>query len=400
MTSRPPEDSTTPAGQRASRYAADARLRRRRRSERLFKGACITALGLAVAFLVVFFADMIRTGHMAFVQTEVLVEVDYTEPEKYWQAIDRDMRPIVSRGFTRLLPQMIEADPELAGTVREQWVLAQADIDQFRKGRTDALDLDLVERVEALEADGRLRFSFNHWLFTQGDSKLPEFAGLKSAIVGTVYVLALTLAFAFPVGVMTAIYLEEFAPDNRFTQTIEININNLAAVPSILFGLLGLAIFINVLGVPRSSAIAGGLTLGLMTLPIIIISTRTALRAVPHAIREGALAMGATRWQTVRDHVLPMSLPGILTGTIIGLAQAMGETAPLLLIGMIAYIPDAPTSLTEAATVMPAQIFTWAGMPEIAYVERTAAAILVLLSVLIALNATAVYLRRRFERRW
>jgi phosphate transport system permease protein len=383
-----------------NRFAADARLRRRRRGETIFKGACITALGLAVAFLILFFGDMIRTGHSAFQQTEVLVEVDYTEPEKYWQAIDRDMRPIVSRGFTRLLPQMIEADPSLAGTVREQWVLARADIDQFRKGRDEALDPELIERVEALEADGRLRFVFNHWLFTQGDSKLPEFAGLKSAIVGTVYVLALTLAFAFPIGVMTAIYLEEFAPDNRFTQAIEININNLAAVPSILFGLLGLAIFINVLGVPRSSAIAGGLTLGLMTLPIIIISTRAALRAVPDAIREGALAMGATRWQTVRDHVLPMSLPGILTGTIIGLAQAMGETAPLLLIGMIAYIPDAPTSLTEAATVMPAQIFTWAGMPELAYVERTAAAILVLLAVLIFLNATAVLLRRRFERRW
>jgi len=205
---------------------------------------------------------------------------------------------------------------------------------------------------------------------------------------------------SFPIGVATAIYLEEFAPDNRFTQGIEININNLAAVPSILFGLLGLAIFINFFGVPRSSALAGGLTLSLMTLPVIIISTRAALRAVPQTIRQGAQAVGASRWQTVRDHVLPLSLPGILTGTIIGIAQAMGETAPLLLIGMIAYIPDAPTNVTQAATVLPAQIFTWAGMPDRAYVSLTAAAILVLLSLLIVLNATAVILRNRFERRW
>ena len=381
-------------------FEASDRLRRRHRAERRFRNACIAALGLAGAFLVLFFSDMIATGYSAFVQTEVRIEVDYTQPDKYWTAIDRDMRDFVSRGFTRLLPQRIKENPELVGQVRTEWVLAKADVDQFRKGRETALDEATAQKARELEEAGRLRFSFNHWLFTQGDSKLPELAGLKSAIIGSIYVLALTLAFAFPIGVMTAVYLEEFAPDNRFTQAIEININNLAAVPSILFGLLGLAIFINFFGVPRSSALAGGLTLALMTLPIIIISTRAALRAVPHAIREGALARGATRWQTVRDHVLPMSLPGILTGTIIGLAQAMGETAPLLLIGMIAYIPDAPGSVTEAATVLPAQIFTWAGMPEAAYVERTAAAILILLAVLIALNATAVYLRRRFERRW
>jgi len=393
------ESTATTANGRGA-FEADERLKRRHRLEKRFQYACITALAIAGAFLVLFFTDMIRTGYPAFVQTEVQVEVDYSNPDEYWLAIDPEMRDVVSRGFTRLLPSRMEQNPELVGQKRTEWVLAKADIDQYRKGADEAVDEDLAAQITKMEADDQLRFSFNHWLFTQGDSKLPELAGLKSAIVGSIYVLALTLAFAFPIGVMTAIYLEEFAPDNRFTQTIEININNLAAVPSILFGLLGLAIFINFFGVPRSSAIAGGLTLGLMTLPIVIISTRAALRAVPHAIREGALAMGATKWQTVRDHVLPMSLPGILTGTIIGLAQAMGETAPLLLIGMIAYIPDAPTSLAEAATVLPAQIFTWAGMPERAYVERTAAAILILLTVLIALNATAVYLRRRFERRW
>ena len=388
--------------QRRSAFAADARLRRRYRAERRFRACCIAALGLAVAFLVVFFADMIATGYSAFVQTEIRVEVSYDEQAVRVPptAVDESVRPFVSRGFLRTIPAAVRADPELAGTSRTQWVLAKADVDQFRKGQAVGLSTAAAERVRALERQGRLRFGFNHWLFTHGDSKIPEMAGLKSAIIGSLYVLTLTLAFAFPIGVMTAIYLEEFAPDNRFTQAIEININNLAAVPSILFGLLGLAIFINFFGVPRSSAVAGGLTLGLMTLPVVIISARAALRAVPDAIREGALAVGATRWQTVRDHVLPVSLPGILTGTIIGLAQAMGETAPLLLVGMIAYIPDAPTTFTDAATVLPAQIFTWAGMPERAYVERTAAAILVLLAVLIALNAAAVLLRRRFERRW
>ena len=391
------ENTDTRGG--VGQLAADARLRRRRRAERRFRGICVGALLLAGAFLVLFLGSMVVAAYPAFTQTEVKVEVDFTDPDQAWRAIDPELNSIVSRGVTRMLPNRLENNPDLAGQRLEEWVLAKAEIDQHRKGK-ESLEDELRERVERLEEADRFRYVFNHWLFTEGDSKLPEMAGLKAAIVGSIYVLALTLAFAFPVGVLSAIYLEEFAPDNRFTQAIEININNLAAVPSILFGLLGLAIMINFFGVPRSSAIAGGLTLGLMTLPIVIISTRAALRAVPHAIREGAIAMGATRWQTVRDHVLPMSLPGILTGTIIGLAQAMGETAPLLLIGMVAYIPDVPTSVTDAATVMPAQIFSWASMPQQAFTERTAAAILVLLTVLIALNATAVYLRRKFERRW
>ncbi len=383
-------------------FSADARLRQRYRRERRFRTACAGALVVSAVFLVIFFANMIYAGAPAFVQTQIRAPVDYSAAAEVGgrRAVADEVEPFVSRGFLRLLPQRVEADPELAEVERTEWLLARAAVDQYRKGKDDALEPEAAAVVDRLESDGRLRYTFNHWLFTQGDSKLPELSGLKAAIVGSLYVLALTLAFAFPVGVMTAVYLEEFAPDNRLTQAIEININNLAAVPSILFGLLGLAIFINFFGVPRSSALAGGLTLALMTLPIVIISTRAALRAVPDNIREGALAMGATRWQTVRDHVLPMSLPGILTGTIIGLAQAMGETAPLLLIGMIAYIPDAPATITDAATVLPAQIFTWAGMPETAYRSRTAAAILVLLAVLIALNATAVVLRKKFERRW
>jgi phosphate transport system permease protein len=383
-------------------YQTDARLKRRYRAERRFRYACMSALGLAAVFLVVFFADIISTGVSAFSQTQIRVDVTYTDEtvEIPPLAVDETVRPFVSRGFLRQIPKEVAADPGLMGTTQTRWVLAKADVDQYRKGDENALSEAAAADLQPLEAQGDLRFAFNRWLFVNGDSKIPELAGMKAGIIGSLYVLTITMAFAFPIGVMSAIYLEEFAPDNWLTRAIEININNLAAVPSILFGLLGLAIFINFFGIPRSSALAGGLTIGLMTLPIVIISTRAALRAVPHAIREGALAMGATRWQMVRDHVLPESLPGILTGTIIGLAQAMGETAPLLLVGMIAFIPDAPGSFTEAATVMPAQIYTWAGMPETAYVERTAAAILILLTVLIVLNATAVYLRRRFERRW
>jgi phosphate transport system permease protein len=241
---------------------------------------------------------------------------------------------------------------------------------------------------------------FNQWLFANGDSKLPEQAGIWAALIGSIFVLIITMLCSVPIGVMTSIYLEEYAPDNWWTRTIEVNINNLAAIPSILFGLLGLAIFINFFGVPRSSALAGGLTLGLMMLPTIIISTRAALRAVPDSIREGALAVGASRWQTVQHHVLPLSVSGILTGSIISLARAMGETAPLLIIGMMAFIQEAPNSITDAATVMPAQIFSWASDSQRAFESRTAAAILILMAILLILNATAIWLRSRHEQRW
>lgn len=387
---------------KAIRLTPSPQLRARYRAERRFQAYCVGALLLAAAFLVLFFADMIQQGHMAFVQTEVQVEAAYNEESRDFAllAVDEAVAPLVSRAWFRSLPRRMENDPSLLGTTRSEWVTAKSDIDQFRKGHLDSLPPEIASVYERLDAQGRLSYAFNTNFFTHGDSKIPENSGLWSAFVGSFYVMLIVLFISFPIGVMTAIYLEEFAPDNRFTQAIEININNLAAVPSILFGLLGLGIFINFFGVPRSSALAGGLTLSLMTLPVIIISTRAALRAVPNNIRHGALAVGASRWQTVRDHVLPVSLPGILTGTIIGIAQAMGETAPLIIVGMIAYIPDAPDSITSAATVLPAQIFTWAGMPERAYVERTAAGILVLLSLLISLNAVAVYLRHRFERRW
>jgi phosphate transport system permease protein len=379
-----------------------AQLLRRHRRSRRFKAISGFALILAATFLVWFLVDMIAKGWPAFRQAELLVTVTYDERSAsiYTKAVERDIRPLVSRGWLRLVPLEIQDNPALMGTTEQVWVVAQHQVDQYLKGHYHRLSQDERERVDQLREQGRTRLSFNEGFFTNGDSKLPAIAGIKAAVVGSILTLIVTMSFAFPVGVLTAVYLEEFAPDNKLTQAIEVNINNLAAIPSILFGLLGLAIFINFFQMPRSSPLVGGLTLGLMTLPIVIISARAALRSVPDSIRQAAFGVGASRWQVVKDHVLPLAIPGILTGSIIGLAQAMGETAPLIIVGMIAYIPDPPTSFTQAATVLPAQIFTWAGMPERAYVERTAAGILVLLSVLITLNAAAVYLRYKFERRW
>ncbi len=377
-------------------------LEKRHRKTARMKWLSMAALIAAGAFLLFFLGDMLVKGMPAFQQGYIEMELDYSEraAELPLAAVEADYRELVSRGYLRLIPRRMADDESLVGTKQTEWVLTDDSVDQYLKGRKSRLDDQQIDTVDRLVEEGRAELRFNTVFFTNGDSKLPEMSGLASAAMGSVLVLIVTLAFAFPVGVMTAVYLEEFAPDNRFTRFLEVNINNLAAIPSILFGLLGLAVFINFFGAPRSSALAGGLTLGLMTLPIIIISSRAALSAVPDSIRHAALGVGATRWQAVRDHVLPLAMPGIFTGSIIGLAQALGETAPLIIIGMIAYIPDAPTGLTDAATVLPAQIFTWAGMPESAYVERTAAGILVLLTVLISLNATAVYLRKKFEHRW
>ncbi|MFY0991936.1 phosphate ABC transporter permease PstA [Halomonas sp. C05BenzN] len=379
-----------------------AQLRKRHRQSARLEWMSLGALLLALAFLVVFFADMLGKGLPAFQQAQVQVEVDYSEQASQLPlaAVDEEVRELVSRGWLRTLPMQMRDNPALLGTTRTEWVLADGQVDQYLKGHASRLRDDARARVDRLVEEGRAELKFNTTFFTRGDSKMPELAGIMSAAMGTIMTMLVTLAVAFPIGVMTAVYLEEFAPDNRFTQMIEININNLAAIPSILFGLLGLAIFIQFFGMPRSSPLVGGMTLALMTLPIIIISTRTALRSVPDSIRHAAFGVGCSRWQVVRDHVLPLAMPGIMTGSIIGLAQAMGETAPLIIVGMVAFIPDVSATFTNAATVLPAQIFTWSGEPDRAFVEKTAGGILVLLSVLIFLNATAVVLRKKFERRW
>jgi len=381
----------------------DARLKRRYRADFRFKLYGILAIAVALSFLLFFFTDIISKASPALEQAYIEVPVTFSESMKtnYNRAIPKKFSRLVSKAFLRTLPLELKEHPELLGQTRNEWALANHRVDQFLKGHEGhGLKKKYREQVQALYDDKKIEFRFNSNFFTQGDSKMGENAGVLAAAVGSIFVLLITIVVAVPIGVMTAVYLEEFAPNNKFTRMIEVNINNLAAIPSILYGLLGLAIFINVMGVPRSSALAGGLTLALMTLPVIIISTRAALRAVPGSIRDAAFGLGASSLQVVIHHVLPLAFPGILTGSIIGLAQAMGETAPLLIVGMMAYIPDAPGSILDAATVLPAQVYTWSSESMRAFEERTAAGILVLLVVLLSLNAIAVYLRKRFEVKW
>jgi phosphate transport system permease protein len=357
---------------------------------------------LTLSFLSYFLYDMIQTALPGLQQAYVYIDVSYNEKALRLTrlAVAKPYRTIISRSWLRSIPKMVEAHPELKNQTHTQWVLADDQVDQYLKGHHTSLKPKQLKIIDELKSRDAIRLQWNWIFFTHGDSKLPENAGIYSALIGSVLTLAVTMLFAFPLGVMAAIYLEEFARDNLFTRTIEVNINNLAAIPSILFGLLGLSVFINLFGLPRSSPLVGGMTLALMTLPIIIVSARASLRSVPDSIRKAGYGLGMTRIQIIRDHVLPVAFPGILTGSIIGLAQAMGETAPLIVIGMIAFIPDAPETLTQAATVMPAQIFTWSGMPERAYVEKTAAGILVILLILLMLNAAAIYLRKKYEIKW
>lgn len=380
----------------------DPSLKRRHRAAWGFKLYARVSVLLTLGFLLFFLVDMISTAYPALYQTYVLVDVKYDEKSVRLtsRAVDRQYSRIVSRAWLREIPGQVESNPQLMGQTIERWVLANDEVDQYIKGHHHKLKSKHIKLVENLREQQRLKLDWNRVFFSQGDSKIPEYAGIRSALIGSILTLAVTMVLAFPIGVMTAIYLEEFSRDNRFTRFVEVNINNLAAIPSILFGLLGLSVFINLFGLPRSSPLVGGMTLALMTLPIIIVSSRAALRSIPDGIRQAGYGLGLTRLQIVRDHVLPLAFPGILTGSIIGLAQAIGETAPLIIIGMIAFIPDAPHSITQAATVLPAQIFTWAGMPERAYIEKTAAGIVTILVILVFLNSVAIYLRKKYEFKW
>lgn len=380
----------------------DPSLTARHRSAWLFKLFSRGSVVFTFAFLLFFLFDMARTAAPAIKQTYLQLEVSYSERTARLTAlaVDRAHRGLVSRAWLRSLPEKLKADPQLMDTTQLVWVLADDQVDQYMKGHHHNLKASERASVDELHKNNRVSLEWN-WLFLQnGDSKNPEYAGIQSAIVGSVLTLLVTMLLAFPLGVMAAVYLEEFAADNHFTRFIEVNINNLAAIPSILFGLLGLSVFINLFGLPRSSPLVGGMTLALMTLPIIIVSSRAALRSVPDSIRQAGYGLGLSRQAIVKDHVIPVAMPGILTGSIIGLAQAIGETAPLIIIGMIAFIPDSPESIMQAATVLPAQVFTWAGMPERTYVEKTAAGIIVILSIMVSLNAAAIYLRKKYEIKW
>jgi len=380
----------------------DVSLKKRHAKTKRFKLFTYSSLIFSLAFLLFFIVDIGIKAFPTLTQAYVYIDVTYNQKSMRSSraAIDRKYKKIVSRAYLREIPKHIKQNPYLLNTTVKKWVLADDQVDQYLKGHYSKLKSKDKVFVDELVKNNLLELQFNRIFFTNGDSKVPEFAGILSSIIGTILTLIITMLFAFPIGVMAAIYLEEFSKDNLLTQIIEININNLAAIPSILFGLLGLAIFINSFGIPRSSALVGGLTLALMTLPIIIVSSRAALRSVPNSIREAGFAVGLTKVQVVTGHVLPLAFPGIMTGSIIGLAQALGETAPLIIIGMIAFIPDSPTSVLDATTVLPAQIFTWAGMPERAYIEKTAGAIMVLLGILVLLNSTAIYLRKKYEVKW
>jgi phosphate transport system permease protein len=412
-------------------------LKRRNRSEARFRWYGRLAVFIGLAAVATLFFDIIGKGHGAFKATYIKLEVHYdqalididnlTDTEQMiagnWQALPkvalrekfpnvsgrsdkRRLNNLLSSGAGFDLKDRLVANPHLLGRKESIWLLADDDIDTYFKSwlAGDAyaarLSSKQVQWIEGLHQPGLIELQFNINLFTRGDSREPEQAGIRGAVMGSLLTLVLTLMLSFPIGVAAAIYLEEFAPKNKWTDFIEVNINNLAAVPSIIFGLLGLAIFINFFHVPRSVPIVGGLVLTLMTLPTIIITSRAAIKSVPPSIREAALGMGASKVQMVLHHVLPLALPGMLTGAIIGMAQALGETAPLLMIGMVAFIVDIPGSFTDPATVLPVQIFLWADSPERAFIEKTSAAIMVLLTFLIIMNTSAVWLRKRLERRW
>ena len=377
-------------------------IKRRNQKAAIFKHLTVLAIVFSISFLVFFLVDIVRAGYPAFTQTYIKIEVSINDEvvENPYGAVNGKQLKIISRAWLRDLPLLIKANPSWMNTKQEFWALANSEVDQYLKGKESRTSERDRAYVDELKNDGKVELKFNTLFLLSGDSKIPENSGIYSAIIGSLLTMIVTIAIAFPIGVMTAIYLEEFAPENKLTHIIEVNINNLAAIPSILFGLLGLAIFINFFGVPRSSPLVGGMTLALMSLPVIIVSSKAALKSVPASIRQAGFGLGLTKWQIVRDHVLPVAMPGILTGSIISIARAIGETAPLIIVGMIAFVPDAATSFSDAATVLPAQIFTWAGMPEKAYLERTAAAIIVLLVLLLSLNAVAIYLRKKFERKW
>ncbi|MEZ5729300.1 MAG: phosphate ABC transporter permease PstA [Burkholderiaceae bacterium] len=406
---------------------------RRRAAERRFRLYGAAAIAAGLLFLFMLFGSIFAQGHGAFWHTEIrldialdaqvidpdgkrdrdaLMRADYGGlvketlrrmfPDANGRSARRALYALVSGSAGYELRDRVLADPKLIGRSISIWVPADDEVDMFVKGRSAEGRMTAVQLqwIGKLKAEGRLERLFNTGFFTRGDSRDPEVAGIRGAVVGSFYTLLVTLALSFPLGVAAAVYLEEFAPKNRWTDIIEVNINNLAAVPSIVFGLLGLAVFINWFGLPRSAPLVGGLVLTLMTLPTIIIAARASLKSVPPSIREAALGVGASPMQAMLYHVLPLAMPGMLTGTIIGMAQALGETAPLLMIGMVAFIADVPRGIYDPATALPVQIYLWADSPERAYVELTSAAIMVLLVFLALMNAAAVLLRRRFERRW
>ncbi|MFZ9872679.1 MAG: phosphate ABC transporter permease PstA [Steroidobacteraceae bacterium] len=414
-------------------------LARRYRAERRFRFYGLAAVSAGIAFVVFLFGTIFAQGLSVFQQSYVKLEVFY-DPETLDPSGDRNPDDLVVADYQALIraslreefPQVegrrelrelyglmssaasivlqrsVTSDPDLIGQRQTLWLLADDTVDMVMKGKVSRtapederrLSDQQIAWLQELERRGDIDLRFNRSFFSNGDSRDPEQAGVRGALIGSLLTLLITLLLSFPIGVGAAVYLEEFAPRNRLTDIIEVNINNLAAVPSIVFGLLGLAVFIGFFGLPRSAPLVGGFVLTLLTLPTIIIASRAALKAVPPSIREAALGMGASRLQMVGHHVLPLALPGMLTGAIIGMARALGESAPLLMIGMVAFIVEVPQGIVDPATALPVQVFLWSDLPERGFVERTSGAIIVLLLFLLVMNATAVWLRNKFEKRW
>jgi len=420
--------------------AAHKRLKWRRRRERAFHLLGISAVISAISALAWLMISIVGTGYTAFYQHHMTIEVALDEalldptgarnPDELRKANYRrivqntlyarfpdvtnrrarqDLFKLVSAsGATDMVRQIVYKDPSLVGQTLTLEVPTSDDVDQLLKGYIDRdvaedrrkLSDQQIGWIDELSVSKEIRSRFNWAFFTATDSRDPELAGIAGALVGSFMALMVVFVVAVPIGIGAAVYLEEFAPENLFTDIVEVNINNLAAVPSIIFGLLGLAVFLNFFGMPRSAPLVGGLVLSLMTLPTIIIATRAALRAVSPSIINGALSLGASKTQAVFHHKVPLAAPGILTGTIIGIAQALGETAPLLMIGMVAFVTEIPSNVTEPASALPVQIFLWADSAERAWAERTSAAIIALLVVLASMNALAIFLRSKLEKRW
>lgn len=417
----------------------DDGIQRRNRAEGRFRLYGIVAILISSLFLAGMIFTILVGGIGAFTSEQIALDVTFDETqidpqglrteaafkkgnykplitaalaEKFPDVTSRkdkqNLYRLVSSGSVYALEARVKADPSILGTTQKIWVLASSDANLYLAGKVDE-NIDPALRqlsplqtgwLDTLRASGDTRARLNRNLFANGDSREPEMAGILGALMGSFFSLLVCFIISFPLGVAAAVYLEEFSTKNKITDMIEVNINNLAAVPSIVFGLLGLSIFLNVFNLPRSTPLVGGMVLALMTLPTIIIASRASLRAVPPSVRQAALGLGASKVQTTFHHVVPLAMPGMLTGTIIGMAQALGETAPLLMIGMVAFIVDIPSSVVDTATSLPVQIFLWADSPETGFNELTSAAILVLLTFLIVMNISAVLLRKKLERRW
>lgn len=414
-------------------------LKKRHAREKRFQWYGRIAILISISFLVFMFVAIIARGSGAFQQTKIGLDIHFEEqmidpqgtreegtlaranykpliadglakifPEVQSRTDKRNLYKLMSTGAVFELGEMVKDNPSLIGTTQTIWLTSSSEVDLFMKGKIDpSISEDLrrlkdreIAWIKTLKDNSAVKRKFNTALFTNGDSREPEMAGILGAALGSFFSLVVCFLISFPLGILTAVYLEEYAKKNRLTDFIEVNINNLAAVPSIVFGLLGLSIFLNFFHLPRSTPLVGGMVLALMTLPTIIIASRSILRSVPRSIRDAALGLGATKTQTTFHHVVPLAMPGMLTGTILGMARALGETAPLLMIGMVAFIVDIPSGVTDVATSLPVQIFLWADSPEKGFVERTSAAIIVLLVFLVLMNLLAVYLRRKLERRW